>query len=336
VSSVVPAFNRGDPLSKRPGVDTQLAASLARALPLPPFRLAHISDLHLPPPERGAGPELQPKRLLSRYAWRRKRLRHDPAALAAIAADVRAADPDHVAVTGDLTNFSRLEELEAAALWLGGLGPPQAVTVSPGNHDALVGRSGAARFAPWTPWLGDEPELEFPKVRRRGPVALVNLCSAQPTALHLAQGVLDPEQLQRLPAILRRLRAEGAFRILLLHHPPAHGVVSRRKSLRQGPELRSILAAEGCELVLHGHGHQATVAALEGPEGAIPVLGAPSASSSGRHGPAARWHLFEIDRGPHGWAVRVEARGLRGGGGGVERLGRYALAPSSSVFHRPS
>lgn len=289
------------------------------------FRLAHISDLHLPPPARrdGAG-ELALKRLLSRFAWTRKQHRHSPDALEAIVSDLQAQAPDHIVITGDLTNFSTAGEFAAARAWLEGLAPAEAVTISPGNHDALVGAGGPVRFAGWRPWLGDQGDLVFPQVRRRGPVALVNLCSAIPTALHLAQGALDPAQLERLSTLLRELADEGLFRLLLLHHPPAPGVVSRRKALRNASGLLSVLEAEGAELVLHGHAHTATVAAVAGPRGPIPVLGVPSASGAGGHEPAARWHGFEISKTDEGWLVRVVARGLSEDGA-VAEFGRYLL-----------
>jgi 3',5'-cyclic AMP phosphodiesterase CpdA len=300
------------------------------------FRIAHLSDLHLPPPPR-RGPELHPKRLISRLAWRRKGRRHSPAARAAHVEGGRAPGPDHIVVTGDLTNFATPEEFIRAKRWLEDLAPAGQVTVSPGNHDALAGRAGPARFAPWRPWLGDAAGESFPHVRRRGPVAIVNLSSAAPTAPHLAQGVLDTGQLERLPAILRDLREEGAFRLLLLHHPPAPGVVSGRKSLRQMGELAAILRAEGCELVLHGHAHEATAASLAGRDGPIAVLGAPSASSTGLHRAAARWHLVEVQGAAGDWRVQVAARGLVGAQ--VQALGSYVLAPAggqetASGFHR--
>jgi 3',5'-cyclic AMP phosphodiesterase CpdA len=291
------------------------------------FRLAHISDLHLsPPPRRGI--ELEPKRWLSRFAWRRKRRRHSAEALAALVADLKAHRPDHIAITGDLTNFATRDEFASARRWLEALAPADQVTVSPGNHDALAGPGGHERFAEWSSWLGDAGASEFPQVRRRGPAALINLCSAAPTAPHLAQGVLDPAQLARLPEILRGLGEEGLFRIILLHHPPAHGAISRRKALRQAPELAAILAAEGAELVLHGHAHEASLGTLPGPRASVPVLGVPPASGTRSHGEAARWHAIEVASTPAGWRVRVVARGL-GPQGEMAELGRYRLAPFS-------
>lgn len=267
------------------------------------------------------------KRLLSRFAWRRKRHRHSAEVLAAIAADVRAAAPDHVAVTGDLTNFATPEEFAAAAGWLESLGEPAAVTVSPGNHDALTARRTPERFAPWRPWLGDAPDADFPYVRIRGLVALVNACSAVPTALHLAQGALGAEQLARLAEVLAATQAQGLFRVLMVHHPVSPGAVSGRKALVDAEALRAVLRQHGAELVLHGHAHEALLNRIAGPGGAaIPVLGVPSASTPpGGHDPAARWNLIEIARGAAGFQVRVEARGITEGAR-VEPLGGYTIA----------
>jgi 3',5'-cyclic AMP phosphodiesterase CpdA len=289
-----------------------------------PFRLAHLSDPHLPPPPGALGwRDLASKRLLSGLAWRRKGVQHQPQVLAALIADVRAYAPDHVAVTGDLTNFSSTPEFAAARTWLGSLGPASAVTVSPGNHDALVER-GAEPFAPWREWLGDEAGGDFPQVRERAGVALINLCSAVPTAPHLATGRLGAEQLRRLEVVLADLAGRKLFRVLMIHHPPAVGAVSGRKALEDGAALRELLAIHGVNLVLHGHAHEALTNSLPGPDGPIPVLGVPSASAAegGRHAPA-RWHAIEVgeDR-----AVRVVARGLKDGG--FETLGSYRLNPA--------
>jgi 3',5'-cyclic AMP phosphodiesterase CpdA len=273
------------------------------------------------------------KRLLSRIAWRRKHREHQPRVLAAIVADLKAHAPDHVAITGDLTNYASPAEYEAARVWLEALGPAHDVTVSPGNHDALVETKGGRPFAPWTPWLGDAnpgegSEPSFPQMRVRDGVALFNLCSAVPTAPHLATGRLGPAQLERLDILLADPAYRDLFRVILIHHPPIPGAVSKRKSLEDQDALRALLARHGADLVLHGHAHEASVATAPfGPGAAIPVLGAPSASAMGERGhPAARWHAVEIDRRPDGDVeVRVVARGLDTKTGQIGELGRYIL-----------
>lgn len=290
------------------------------------FRLAHISDPHLPPP---ALPfrwrDLASKRSLSRLAWRRKHHRHDKAVLDAIIADIRRAGVDHVAVTGDLVNFATPEEFAAARAWLETLGAPADVTVSPGNHDALAAAGAPEGFAPWRPWLGDAAEAPFPHLRVRGPVAIVNLSSAVPTALHLATGSVGAAQLGKARAMLEQTR--GRFRIVLVHHPVASGVVSARKSLTDADALKALLGETGCELVLHGHAHEAVLNGVPGPAGAIPVLGVPSASTPAGllHDQAARWNEIEITGEGGSFRAKVTARGITTDLG-VEVLGRFLLA----------
>jgi 3',5'-cyclic AMP phosphodiesterase CpdA len=291
------------------------------------FRLAHLSDPHLPPPPGAFGwRDLASKRLLSRIAWRRKHKIHRPEVLEALVADLKAHAPDHVAITGDLTNFASEIEITAARRWLEGLGPAETITVSPGNHDALVGETDQARFAPWTAWLGDDEDAAFPQVRLRGPVAIINLCSALPTALHLATGRLGEQQLERLDALLAAPDLADRFKVVLLHHPPTAGAVAGRKELDDQTQLRAVLARRGADLVLHGHAHQSLIATVPGPGGrTIPVLGVPSASAwIGGHSPA-RWHALEIEPRDGGHSLRVIARGLDPQTGGIRELGRYSL-----------
>ena len=302
------------------------------------FRLAHISDLHLPPPEGAFGwRDLLSKRLLSRIAWRRKHQEHRPEVLAALIADLKAQAPDHIAITGDLTNYASPAEFEAARHWLEALGPSRDITVSPGNHDALVdapigAKGGGDSFATWTPWLGDEGQTRFPQARVRDRVALFNLCSAVPTAPHLATGRLGEPQLRRLAALLGDPAYRHDFRVLLIHHPPVPGAVAKRKSLEDLDALRAVLAEHGADLILHGHAHEAMVATLPGPNGAmIPVLGVPSASAVGGRGhPAARWHGVEIAREADGRIeVKIVARGLDPATGRATELSRYVLTQAS-------
>lgn len=81
------------------------------------FTLAHLSDLHLaltPKPS-----ELASKRGLGYINWQRKRKYiHRPDVLAAITRDLQARSAEHVAVTGDLTNFSLPGEYAWARRWL--------------------------------------------------------------------------------------------------------------------------------------------------------------------------------------------------------------------------
>lgn len=276
------------------------------------FRLAHCSDphLHVDVPTPSLSDRFS-KRALSRLSWARGRSAlQRPEVLAAAVDDIRAHAPDHWLVSGDITNFSLPSEFVAAARWLEALGPANAVTVVPGNHDALVPMPAADGWDHWQPWLrGDDGATGFPFVRIRGDVALIGLSSAIPTPPGFASGELGAEQLLALEARLVDLGQRGFARIVTLHHPPAEGVVTARKALVDRSAFRAVLARTGAELVLHGHSRDARFDPLRGPQGLIPVLGVPSISAiPNPKDEGARWNLIEIERTVRGWHLAVHAR----------------------------
>jgi 3',5'-cyclic AMP phosphodiesterase CpdA len=275
------------------------------------FVLAHLSDPHIPPLPRPRLAELAGKRLLGFVNWRlRRRALHRADVLAAVVDDLKAAQPDHVVVTGDLANIALPAEFGPARAWLDRLGTPHDVTVIPGNHDAYVRATGAHALQYWAPYMrGDDGHAssDFPFVRRRGPLALIALSSALPTGLFMATGRLGREQLSLLAKHLRRLAAEGAFRVVLIHHPPA-GVRPWHKRLTDAKALLDVLQAHGAELVLHGHDHCRSVLRLAGPGASIPLVGVPSASAN-EHGPAG-YNLYRIDGSAGRWHCEMIARGF--------------------------
>ena len=111
------------------------------------FSLAHLSDPHLPPLPSPRLSELMGKRALGYLNWTRNRHRyHRRDVLDVLMSDLQAQVPDHIAVTGDLVNLALEAEFAPAKAWLESVGPPERVTVVPGNHDAYV-RATADRFA---------------------------------------------------------------------------------------------------------------------------------------------------------------------------------------------
>lgn len=299
--------------------------------------LALISDLHLPVPGRPALGELMSKRGLSWLSWVKKRRKlHRPEVLAALMADIAAAGPDHLLICGDLTNLALPEEFAQARAWLKAAGSAETVTVTPGNHDALVPVGWAEGLGQWADWMSPDPgantpQEPFPFVRQRGPAAIVGLTTAVPTAPGLATGQLGEAQLERLRSTLMALKARSLFRIVALHHPITPGAVSRRKELTDQAALRAVLAETGAELVVHGHAHEASLNSVPGPDGAIPVIGVGSASQihGAGHNQPAGWRLFRISSGEGQWRCSVETRRLMADGC-FESLGSYVLTGPSA------
>jgi 3',5'-cyclic AMP phosphodiesterase CpdA len=295
------------------------------------FTLAHLSDIHLAPLPAVRAYELIGKRITGYINWRRRRrLIHDRPALDALVADLHKQKPDHIAVTGDIANIALPEEFKVGHAWLESLGTPENVTAIPGNHDTYV-RAGLARaLNEWGAFMrGDEGE-SFPFVRRRGPLALIGLNSGVATAPFRATGRLGQAQLAGLPAILDRLKEEGLFRVVLIHHPPV-SEAGRSKRLIDAAALLGTLAQHGAELLLHGHDHLHMLNWLTGPNGTrVPAVGVHSASAAPACSPdPAAYHLFNIAGGPKGWTCELISRGLDRDGQVGERL-RCNLAPQAN------
>jgi 3',5'-cyclic AMP phosphodiesterase CpdA len=323
------------------------------------FVLAHLSDPHLGPLPRPAVRDLASKRLVGYINWQRGRRRiHLRNALDALTEDLHDARPDHVAVTGDLVNIALPDEFIHARRWLDTLGRPADVSVVPGNHDAYVAGAGVHRDLHWLPYMaGDEnaalsplpcqvpqagedfllplppaaeaaakpiEETSFPYVRRRGPVALVGVSTAVPTSAFMATGRLGAPQIARVVRILDAMRAEGLFRVVMIHHPPVPS--AHHKCLTDAAAFQHALAGVGAELIIHGHDHVHSLIWIGGNGTRVPVIGVPSASvSAGAKRRAGAYNLYVIGGWPGAWTCEVVSRGLRPSGA-VAEVNRFPLS----------
>ena len=189
--------------------------------------------------------DLAGKRALGYLNWTRNRHKyHRRDVLDALVADMQQQAPDHIAITGDLVNLALEAEFKPAQAWLESVGAPDRVTVIPGNHDAYVRvtRHHFARtFGDYLRGDGAGDEATFPFLRRRGPLALIGVSSAVPTPPLMATGWLGHAQLEALERMLAELSREGAFRVLLVHHP-LHSD-ARVKRLTDSHKLLALLIA---------------------------------------------------------------------------------------------
>ena len=288
------------------------------------FILAHLSDPHLGPMPPVRWRDLASKRAFGYANWRGGRgASLGPAGLVALVDDLRRAEPDHIAVTGDLINIGLPAEVDAARAWLAALGEETNVTVVPGNHDAYL--PGAVRHytEAWAPFMiGDDGSKSgFPFVRVREPVALVGVSSAVATAPLMATGRIGEPQAEALAETLDTLGRDGLFRVVLIHHAPVARSTPWHRRLIGAEHFRRALGSAGAELVLHGHNHVTSVASLPGRDAAIPVVGATSASlhpHAGRRG--GSYLLYRIGRENGDFVCEMEERGAKTAGGPVETL----------------
>lgn len=311
---------------------------------MPAFTLAHLSDLHLGPLPRGAlWRNFALKRTVGYLSWRFNRQNiHRPAVVAAIAADVIAATPDHVALTGDIANLSAHEEFSNAARWLQVFGSAGWISFVPGNHDSYVRadwekglRHLAAYMSSDMPVSGAVSSRQlaapFPYVRLRRNIALIGLTSACPQALYRAGGTLGSRQIALASSLLRDLRGKGYFCVVMIHHPPLPGLAKPRKALTDAEAFSEMLSREGAGLVLHGHNHTQMHSVLESRFGPVHVFGVPSASAvpTGHHPPAG-WCRYDISRMAGEWRVGITVRTWNDASHRIETTSEFALSLARS------
>jgi 3',5'-cyclic AMP phosphodiesterase CpdA len=294
------------------------------------YLLAHLSDAHIGPLPRPRPSDLLGKRITGFVNWRRRGKLHDMTVLSELVADLKAQAPDHIAMTGDILNLGLPDEFPFARAWLHTLGTTEHVSFVPGNHDAYVRSSLPHLAATFAPWVKDVTTVDgnpfaFPYLRRRGPLALIGLSSAIPTAPLLASGALGAAQRAGLARLLDE--TQDLVRVVMIHHPPHVTGAKRGRGLRDASAFESVIARHGADLVIHGHNHRTSVAPLPGPRGPVPVVGVPSCSAvPGTHGHLAAYHLYRFEeRAGGGFAVAAARRGLAPGRGGIGDLGPLAL-----------
>ena len=206
-----------------------------------PVRLLHLSDIHF-----GA---------------------EDAEALAAVEKFAALIKPDAVLIAGDITQSGRRSEFEAARAWFDRLGfQPIA---APGNHDTPIFHLPARMMAPFDRYarymagldcVGRLVELGGGLVR----VSAINTARGVQGRINWADGVIDLDDLE---AALSRLAEgpEGAWRILVCHHPlaePGHSRIA--VDTKRGGEALRRCAGARVDAIVTGHIHDAFAHPIEG------------------------------------------------------------------------
>lgn len=279
------------------------------------FRLAHISDIHLGPLPKVKRRELISKRITGYINWHRNRAgRMDDGSLDLLLQDLKGVSPDHIAITGDLVNLALDAEIELSTKWLETVGPPDVVSVVPGNHDTYVPGALAKINKAWKPFMQGDDAVSgnpFPYLRVRRNVAIVGANSGRASLPFMATGSFREKQAMETAHLLKQAEKDGLFRVVLIHHPPFRGATAPHKRLIGASRFLRMIEECGAELILHGHTHISSFEWIDGPNGRVPVIGVPSAS----HRPSiqdemrdpnsdtesARYNMFDISGDPGGW-----------------------------------
>lgn len=244
------------------------------------LRIAHLTDIHF-------GDE-------------------NVAALACATQMLKTEPPDLLVVSGDLTRFAEVPELEAAAAWLKGLPVPRLVV--PGNHDAPYLDWAQRVFTPFRRFerlIGrvDGQTHQAPGLSVYG----LNTARGAQTRLNWSKGQISLRQTANACGWISAA-PKADLKIIVCHHPLVEmigGPMTGR--VWGGPAAAEALAAAGADLILSGHIHAPFALPLPYADKRTYAVGAGTLSVRERGVPAG-FNLVEVEA----EGVRITALGWAG------------------------
>ncbi|HWK47343.1 MAG TPA: metallophosphoesterase [Stellaceae bacterium] len=191
--------------------------------------IAHISDLHFG--------------------------HHDEAIARALLADLRAAEPTVIALSGDLTQRARRVEFAAARRFLDAL--PAPVIIVPGNHDVPLYNLSRRLFTPLRRYHRFITAERYPFFQNDD-IAVLGIDTVRSIAV--SNGRISDRQLLEIRGIFDQVPT-GRLRVLVTHHPlvPPPDAPDR-PILRHAIPALSAIEAAGVDLLLAGHYHHSYIA----------------------------------------------------------------------------
>ncbi|WP_296578894.1 metallophosphoesterase [Phreatobacter sp.] len=245
--------------------------------------------------------------------------REVPEIVTALLADLAAAAPDLVVISGDLTQFGSHGEFAAARAFLDRI--PAPCLVVPGNHDIPAFPVWEMLFHPYRRWRryitpGLAPEWSNAAVLVKG----VNSARPYGPYLNWSRGRIAPAQIAAVAS------AERDPRILVVtaHHPVAYGDDTGRAYdlVTRGDALLATLAARPRSLILLGHRHRSHASLWNpatGERPAVPgaamarddvlIVHAGTATSDRLRGQVNSWNLITLAEAGVGIAMRQYGAG---------------------------
>jgi len=227
--------------------------------------------------------------------------RTDPAVLTPLVEAIAAAEPDVVAVSGDLTQRARVSQFIEARAFLDRLPSPQVVI--PGNHDVPL-YDVMRRFAAPLARFRRHVTNDLAPFYQDDEIAIAGVNTAR--SLTFKGGRINADQVEAIAAQFAQL-PPSVLRIVVTHHPfdvPEHVEASQLVG-RASMAMRGFARA-GVDLFLSGHLHQShsstTQHSIEG-HSALVVQSGTSTSTRGR-GEANAFNVLRVEPG----RITVETR----------------------------
>jgi 3',5'-cyclic AMP phosphodiesterase CpdA len=251
--------------------------------------LAHVSDLHFGRPA---------------VAERLESLREF----------IAGTKPDAIAVSGDLTQRCTNWEFRQARAYLDSLAETAPYVVIPGNHDirwlgAVARNLGLAglfreqahnfKYSRYVRYISDDlsPSLEVPGVVIAGVNTAHGITRGSITKRFRDLGVIGHVKHADVERVRKAFEnaSPDAARVVMLHHNPIRGELSRRHGLANTEQALHAFANLGTELILCGHDHQDAVHTIERGAHGLVISTAGTISNRIRAGRASSFNLVEID-----------------------------------------
>lgn len=222
-------------------------------------------------------------------------------AVEAATALLQADPPDLILITGDITRYAKVAELEAARDWLQRLPCPWLVT--PGNHDAPYLAWHERIFTPFARYeriIG--PAWSQSHLDGQVAVAGVNTARGAQWRLNWSKGQISRDQVRRAVGFLDSAPAER-LRLVVLHHPLTEMIAGPMTAkVWGGVDAARAFSEARVDLVLSGHVHAPFALPYPFADERTYAVGCGTLSVRER-GVAASFNLIEADA----EAIRVKA-----------------------------
>lgn len=227
-----------------------------------------------------------------------------PAQIEAIETLIQTEKFDVVAISGDLSQRARAGEFQRAAVFIRDAERVSRTITVPGNHDvkwwrAPMGVGGVRKmYDNYVRFISAdlEPVLRVPGVTLVGMNTSHGVTSRTLTWNMRDISIIGDIRREQFDV------AEAAFatsepgnaRVIVMHHNPVKGELSKRHGLKNTRRILGAFAAMGVDLILCGHDHQESVHYVEHTKKGTVISTAGTVSSRSRGGRPSSVNVIDI------------------------------------------
>ncbi|GAC1412124.1 MAG: metallophosphoesterase [Gemmatimonadaceae bacterium] len=227
-----------------------------------------------------------------------------PAQIDAIEQIIHGSRFDVVAISGDLTQRARSGEFQRAAAFIRDARKVSKVIAVPGNHDVAWWKAPLG--------FGDKAKVyeNYRKFIDRNLEPVLQVPGATFVGINTAHGVtvrtltwnlrdisiigdIGKKQLEKASEIFAK-SAAGDARVIVMHHNPVRGELSRRHGLKNTQKFLGAFAEMGVDLVCCGHDHQESVHFIEHTRKGTVISTAGTISNRSRGGRPSSVNVIDI------------------------------------------